>query len=83
MSESELIWKFLSREVIDAHPAVYLYSIGNSKSKQTAITQIMKVTKPIFHPAFNSNFLETIIISFLEYKKRQHGKGEIKIKPIY
>ena len=37
MTDSAMIWKFLSREFPDDHPVIYMYVCGNVRSPKTAI----------------------------------------------
>jgi len=83
MSESEFIWKFLNREYHNEHPAIYLYVIGNVQSKQNAIDKIMRLVRSIFTPPYSEGFLLTIVKAFLESKRKQYIKGEIKVKALY
>jgi len=83
MEGSSIMWKFLTREYPDSHQVIYLYVCGNVRTPKTGVEQIMKPTKKIFNPMLNDELIKTIIIGFLEYKKRQYLKGEITVKPIY
>lgn len=83
MEDSTIIWKFLAREYPDSHQAVYLYVCGTVRSPKTGIYQIMSLTKKVFGPSMNDHFIRTVIIGYLDYKKKQYLKGEIKVKPIY
>lgn len=83
MSESRIIWKFLSREFTDDSPIIYLYVCGNVRSPITAVDNAMKLLKPIFYPCFSESYLKTILVSFLDRKKEDYKKGLIKIKPLY
>lgn len=83
MSDSEIIWKFLEREFLDEHPAIYLYCKGNIRSSKTAIAKVSDITKPIFYPAMSDFLIQAVIKGFLENKQKQYLKGLIHIKPIY
>lgn len=83
MSDSEIIWKFLNREFKNDHPIIYLYACGNVRSPKTAIEKAVSITKPIFHPPINEHLIMTTIKAFLDNKKKQYIKGEIKIKALY
>jgi hypothetical protein len=83
MDDSTIIWKFLIREFPDTHQAIYLYCAGGSRSIDTAIYRIMPITLKIFAPPISKDFIEKTVKSFLEYKKKQFGRGEIKIRPLY
>ncbi len=83
MEESELIWKFLSREYPDNHQVIYLYCCGNVRSPNTALEKVMVLSKKIFSPSIPEIYLKTVVKAFLDYKRKQYSKGEIIIKPIY
>lgn len=83
MDDSTLIWKFLAREFPDSHQAIYLYCIGNVRAPQTAINKIMPITLKVFSPPIPKNNIENVVKLFLDYKKKQFGRGEIRVKPIY
>jgi hypothetical protein len=83
MSDSEIIWKFLDREYLDDNPVIYLYCCGNVRSPKTAIQKMVFDTKKIFYPPMSEQLIQTVIIGFLENKKKLHIKGLIKVKPIY
>lgn len=78
-----IIWKFLAREYPDTHQAVYLYVCGNVRSPKTGIAQIMKFTKKVFEPSITEHYIKTVVIGYLDYKRKQYLNGEITVKPIY
>ena len=82
-TDRELIIKMLNREYKDDHPSVYLYVCGQERAQKTAIFHIIKYVRVIFYGCFDDYILKTHIIEFLEYKKDQYKKGEIKVKPVY
>jgi hypothetical protein len=83
MSDSEIIWKFLDREYLDDNPVIYLYCNGNVRSPKTAVTKAIELTNKVFYPAMSEHLIQTVIVGFLENKKKLYKKGLIKIKPIY
>lgn len=83
MSDSEIIWKFLDREYLNDNPVIYLYCCGNVRSPKTAITKMAELTNKIFCPAMTEQLIQTVIVGFLENKKKLYMKGIIKIKPLY
>lgn len=83
MEDSVIIWKFLAREYSDSHQVIYLYVCGNVRSSKTAVDQIMRLTKKVFSPSMGDHYILTVIKGFLDHKKKQYGRGEIRIKPIY
>ena len=83
MQDSTIIWKFLNREYDNDHPVVYLYACGNVRSPKTAVDRIMGLTRKIFYPAMTEQLIKTVVIAFLDNKKKLYMKGEIKIKSLY
>lgn len=83
ITDSTIIWNFLQKEFKDDHPVIYLYCCGNLKSPQTAIDKAIKTTMPIFSPPMNVVLIKSVINGFLDMKKNQYKKGEIKVKPLY
>ena len=83
MSDSIIIWKFLSNEFHNDHPVVYLYACGQKRSQETAIIKAMNILGEIFCPPYTMIFIKQMLKQFLERKKQQYKSGEIKIKPIY
>ena len=83
MTDSAMIWKFLSREFPDDHPVIYMYVCGNVRSPKTAIDKAMVITKKIFCPPFEVSFIQAILKGFLDMKKEHYHKALIKVKPLY
>jgi hypothetical protein len=83
MSDSEIIWYFLTTELYDEHPIVYIYCAGQQRSKTTAIEKAMKTLLPIFNPPYEPYFIKQILVAYLDYKKRQYSRAEISLKSIY
>jgi hypothetical protein len=83
MQGSIFIWNFLSREYLDNHPVIYIYTCGGVRSSVTAISKVMDTSEQIFCPPISKEYLLTVVKGFLEMKKKQYLKGEIKVKPIY
>lgn len=83
MEDSVIIWKFLTREYTNDHPVVYLYVCGNVRSPKTAIDKAMILLKLIFYPAMTEQLIKTVLIAFLDNKKKLYMKGEITVKPLY
>jgi hypothetical protein len=83
-TERELIIKSLNREYKDSNPYLYIYIRGATRARQTAINNILKYTDVIFYNCqFNENFVKLCIAEYLDYKKEQYIRGEIKIKSFY
>ena len=78
-----LIIKFLSRTFKDDHLAVYLYSIGKSRTQTTAINHVIKNINYVFSSTYPEHYLIIIVKEYLEFKKHQYQNGEIKLKPLY
>jgi hypothetical protein len=83
MSESTIIWKFLSREFPDNHSVVFLHVCGNIRSQQNAMDKALKICLPIFTPPMTEQYVKTVIKGFLDMKKKQYLRGEIRVNPIY
>lgn len=83
MTDSEIIWKYLSFEILDSHLCVYLYVCGNVRSPKIAIDKIVSLVKPIFSQAIHEDVILSTINDYLENKKRQYLAGEIKVVSIY
>lgn len=83
ITDSTIIWNFLQKEFKDDHPVIYLYACGNVRSPQTAMDKVIKLVIPIFSPPMTEYFVKTIIKGFLDMKREQYKRGEIKIKPLY
>jgi hypothetical protein len=79
----ELIIKSLNRGFTDDHPSIFLYVYGHTKTKNTAIFNLMKYARIVFYNCFDDDYLEKYIIEFLDYKKEQYENGEIVVTPIY
>lgn len=78
MRESELIWKFLSREFNDSHPAIYLYVLGNTQQKTKVVNNVIDVCIGIFSCLFDKPLISTVVKAFLEFKLNQYKKGILR-----
>jgi hypothetical protein len=83
MTDSEILWKFISREFPDDHVVIYLYVCGNVRSPKTAMDKAMVILEKIFCPPYDRNYVQSILKGFLDRKKEQYKKGLVKVKPIY
>jgi hypothetical protein len=83
MTESELIWKFISKEFPDEHIIIYLYVCGNVRSPKTSMDKAMIVLEKIFCPPYDKDFIRTLLKGFLDRKKEQYLKGNVKVNPLY
>lgn len=83
MSDSELIWKFLDREVVDFHPTLYLYVLGDMSQKTIAINRNIELCQKIFSDAIKITIISSTVKAFFEYKKKLYDKGEIKVNSKY
>ena len=83
MQDSNIIWNFIAREYGDDHPIIYLYACGNVRSPKTATDKAMDLLRKIFYPAMSEHLIKTVLIAYLDFKKKQYLNGEIKIKSIY
>jgi len=83
MSDSIIIYNFLSNEYPDNHQTIYLYVNGGIRSENLVINEIMKLCREIFIPGMSENYLKITIKEFLDLKKSKYKKGEIKIKELF
>jgi hypothetical protein len=83
MQDSNLILKFLIKEFQNDSIAIYLFCCGNVRSQSTAIDKVMKITKEIFMPFIEEQYIKSVVKTFLEYQKTQYELGNISVKPIY
>lgn len=83
MSDSILVWNFLTREFTNDHPVIYLHCCGSVRSSANAMDKALALTEPIFCPPLKLIFVKTIIKAFLDMKKKQYLSSEITIKSIY
>lgn len=82
MEDSTIIWKFLTREYPDDHQVIYLYVCGNVRSPRTALEKVMNLMKKIFS-GISEQYVRSVVKGFLDLKKKQYIRGEIKVKSIY
>lgn len=83
MTDTTIIWKFLILSIPDDHLAIYSYIVGRHRSANDAINKILLLTEKIFSPPIELSIIKSAIKQYLEYKKKQHKNGEIKIHSIY
>lgn len=83
MTDIKIINKFLTNEYHDEHPIIYLYTCGQKRSQDSAVNKCMGLLKDIFSPPYKIDFLKSMVEEFLEIKKEQYKRGEIKVKPLY
>jgi hypothetical protein len=83
MSDEIILYKFLHYELIDEHPAIYLYCVGQKRSRKTAIDIVIKIVAEIFCPPYTIEFITKTVIKFMEFKKTEYNEGKIKPIPIY
>lgn len=83
MSEEEFLWDFCVNTFPNHDPIIYLYTCGSTRSSENAINKALKISSDVFSPAYSLSYLKEILIIFLDFKKSQYFKGEIKIKTLY
>ncbi len=83
MTDSELIWKYLTRVIPDDHQAVYLYVTGRDRSAKTATDRILDITTRVFSPSISLYYITAIVKGYLEEKKKRYIRGEFTPKSIY
>ena len=82
MTESELIWQFLYLNYPNEHQYIYLYLCGNVNTPKTAIANMVETTCRVFNP-IKREFVQMLVKSFLDDKKKQFQKGQIKLVSYY
>jgi hypothetical protein len=83
MTDSEIIWSFLTRHVPNEHTSIYLYCCGNVRSPNTAKEELFNSFKQVFHNAMPEYLVKATIEGFLENKKRLYKSHQITIRPFY
>ena len=83
MTDSEIIWKYLSHEIPNDHLAVYLTASNNTRSHKIAITMVMQIIKIIFYPCISEEIIESAVKTYLENKKKLYILGVIDVKAVY
>lgn len=83
MSDSEIIWKFLLRDLDDSHPSVYLYCLGTTEQKTFVINKQIDMCSQVFYSTFPKTLISTVVKAFLNYKLDEYKKGNIKITSRY
>jgi hypothetical protein len=83
MTDSEIIWKFLTRELNDSHPALYLYCLGDNSQKTKAINTQIDLCIKVFSLLIKRTMISTVVKAFLEYKLGEYKKGNVKITSRY
>lgn len=83
MSDSIIIWKYLTREYLDSHPVIYQYVKGDVRTSQSILLKVMNDIRIIFCPAMVESYVKNIVQQYLDIKKKQYHRGEIIIKPVF
>ena len=83
MSDERILYKFLYLELTDEHPVIYLYCVGQKRSRKTAIDNAVKIVSEIFCPPYTIEFITKTVTNFLEFKKLEYLEGKVKPTPIY
>lgn len=83
MSDERILYKFLNYELNDEHPAIYIYCVGQKRSKKTAIDIVVKIVNELFCPPYTIEFIIKVVINFLNYKKTEYDEGKLNVTPIY
>ena len=83
MGDSEIIYNFINVAVQNDHPAVYQYVVGKTRSKETAVNNIVKIADGILTPPYSAGHIRTVAKRFLKGKLEQYIKGEIEVNLIY
>jgi hypothetical protein len=83
MSDERILYKFLHNDLTNEHPAIYLYCVGQKRSRKTAIEQVVKIVAELFCPPYTIEFIIKIVTNYLELKKLDYKEGNISVTPIY
>ncbi len=83
MSDSIIIWKYLTREYLNSHPVIYLYVKGDTRNSHNILLKVMGDIRIIFCPAMAESYVKNIVQQYLDIKKKQYHRGEIIIKPMF
>lgn len=83
MSDERILYKFLHYELTNEHPAIYLYCVGQKRSRKTAIEMTVKTVAELFCPPYTIEFIIKTVTNYLEYKKLEYKEGKITVTPIY
>ena len=83
MTESQIIWKYLSRLLPDDHHVIYIYCCGLKNNKQNIKKIIFDSIYPIFGNAIPNKLINSTILKYLNFKNTQYINGEITLKSIY
>jgi hypothetical protein len=87
MQDSEIIWKFLSKEYKEDHPVIFIYCRGHEtgqlKSKENAIVKVTKLCQAIFGDSMSESLVKTVVLGYLDHMKKEYKFGRIKIKSLY
>jgi len=84
MSDSEIIWKYLNRNILNESLLVYFYIKSSSKDKSSiAIEKTLESTQLVFGDSIEKNLIIIVIKAFFKDKENQYKRGEISIKSAY
>lgn len=83
MTDTDIIWKYLTRTIGDNHIAIYSYSRGTARSRLVIIDMIFKNLEIIFCPSIGELITRNTIQRYLESKKEAYSKGELKLTSLY
>ena len=80
MTESEIIWEYLMDSYPNDHQAISVYAKDKTYNLKahSSIDSIYKIIYEVFSCKNEIN-TKTIIKAFLDMKRHQYEKGEIKI----
>jgi hypothetical protein len=83
MSDTRIIYRFLTNEFPNDHPVVYLYVCGQERSQTAATNKGLALLKDVFSPPYSLVYLKELLIEYLDIKKEEYKKGVIQVKPLY
>ena len=83
MTDTEIILNVIRTSIPDDHPHLYLYTTGDRGDQERAIISTVKLFEGILTPPYSIGHVRRTVKAFLNGKKEQHSRGEIKISSIY
>lgn len=83
MSDTRIIYNFLTNEFQNDHPVVYLYVCGQERSQTAAVNKGLALLKDIFCPPYTVVYLKELLVEYLDIKKEDYKSGKIHVKPLY
>jgi len=84
MTDETLIWNYLTLNVDDKHPSVFVYCTSYApRSRENALKRVVEPTISVLSPPINKKLIEKVSEVFLQDKRVRYLKGEISVLPLY